>query len=166
MIRGFEKVSIEQWMNDHQEKYSYHEWKDTYNDIKFPKRATKHSAGYDIYSPFDFKLNPNEEIKFPLGVKAYMLEDEFMAIYPRSGLGFKYYTRLANTIGIGDSDYYNNDENEGHYWIKLRNEGNVTMYVEKGEAVAQAIFQKYLMVDGDSFNGETREGGFGSTTGR
>ena len=135
------------------------------SDVKLPRRATKHSAGYDIFSPIDFILNVGEEIKIPTGFKAYMLEDEVMKIYPRSGLGFKYYTRLANTTGIGDSDYYNNPDNEGHYWVKLRNEGDKDMIIKQGEAIAQAIFQKYLLVDGDNFdNGDKRVGGFGSTT--
>ena len=135
------------------------------SDVKLPRRATKHSAGYDIFSPIDFILNVGEEIKIPTGFKAYMLEDEVMKIYPRSGLGFKYYTRLANTTGIGDSDYYNNPDNEGHYWVKLRNEGDKDMIIKQGEAIAQAIFQKYLLVDGDSFdNGDKRVGGLGSTT--
>ena len=39
------------------------------------------------------------------------------------------------------------------------------MIIKQGEAIAQAIFQKYLLVDGDSFdNGDKRVGGLGSTT--
>ena len=35
--------------------------------------------------------------------------------------------------------------------------------IKKGEAIGQAVFQKYLMADGDNAEGE-RVGGFGSTT--
>lgn len=154
-IRGFEHVSNRQWN------------KDVGNEIcpfpPLPKRATAHSAGYDVYAPYAFTLEPNEEIKLPTGFKVYMKEDEFIMFVPRSGLGFKYYTRLANTLGIGDSDYYNNKGNEGHYWVKIRNEGNKTLSVKDHEAIAQAIFQKYLLVDGDNMEGEKRIGGFGST---
>lgn len=132
--------------------------------IKLPKRSTKNSAGYDFYAPYDIHLNPGEDIKIPTGIRAYMQEDEVLMIYPRSGLGFKYYTRLANSIGIIDSDYYYSD-NEGHIWVKLRNEGDKELVINKGEAFCQGIFTKYLLVDGDDFeNGKERNGGFGSTS--
>lgn len=59
-------------------------------DIQKPKRGTEDSAGYDICTPV--------EIRIPAGgiseavqtdIKAYMLEDEVLEIYPRSSLGFK-----------------------------------------------------------------------------
>lgn len=156
-VRGFEKVSLKEW---EKEGYSYLYW----NDIILPKRMTAHSAGYDIFSPIDFILNPGSEIKIPLGIKAYMLPDEFMMILPKSGLGFKFYTRLANTTGIGDSDYYNNPGNEGHYFAKIRNEGQQDIFIKQGDAILQAIFQKYLLVDGDDYTGENRVGGLGSTS--
>ena len=45
----------------------------------------------------------------------------FLGIYPRSGQGFKYGIKLANTVGIIDSDYYHSD-NEGHIFIKFVND--------------------------------------------
>jgi len=130
---------------------------------KLPQRATKGSAGYDCFAPYDITLEPNEEIKVPTGVKAYMNQGEVLLAFPRSGLGFKYYCRLANTIGIIDSDYINSD-NEGHIFIKLRNEGNKTMTIKQGEAMCQFIFMPFLLTDDDSFdNGSVRNGGFGST---
>lgn len=137
---------------------------DSYLKIKLPKRATSHSAGYDVYATEDFILCPNKDIKIPTGWKAYMMEDEKLVFHPRGGLGFKYYLRLANTTGIGDSDYYNNEGNEGHYWVKIRNEGDKELYIKEGDAIAQCIFEKYLLVDGDDFEGNTRIGGFGSTS--
>ena len=127
-----------------------------------PQRGTKKSAGYDIRSPFGFELLPGEDIKIPTGLKAYMLEDEFLDIRPRSGSGFKYFVRLANTTGVIDSDYYSNPENDGHIWIRIRNEGSKNWVVDAGDAVCQGIFQKYLITDTDSTNSD-RVGGFGST---
>ena len=159
-IRGFERISETQWLKDIDDPENY----GNINDIILPKRATSHSAGYDIFSTANSILLPNTDILIPLGFKIYMLEDEFFEIHPRSGLGFKYYIRLANTTGIIDSDYYNNLINEGHCFAKIRNEGHITVIVKKGEAIAQGIFQKFLLVDGDSYNnGNTRNGGFGST---
>lgn len=130
-----------------------------------PKRSTKKSAGYDIFSPIDFKLAPGKDIVIKLGIKAYMQDDEFLMIAPRSGLGFKFYSRLANTVGIIDADYYNNEDNEGEIAVKIRNESeDKELIVEKGKAICQAIFMKYLLVDGDSTDeGGERKGGFGST---
>ncbi len=59
-------------------------------------------------------------------------------------------------------DFYNNEGNEGHYWLKIRNEGDKMLSIQKGDRVAQAIFQKYLLTDNDEVD-STRTGGFGST---
>lgn len=165
-IRGFEYISEEQFIKDALEIFniSIEAIKIMYKDLKLPKRATARSAGYDVFSPITFELKPGEEIKLPTGFKVYMQNNEWIGFLPRSGHGFKYYVRLANTMGVGDSDYYNNKGNEGHYFVKIRNEGDKRLRVGKGEAIAQAIFQKYLLVDGDNFEGEERIGGFGSTT--
>ena len=78
-------------------------------EIKMPIRATKKSAGYDFFAPFDIYLKPNEDIKIPTGIRSYMQDGEVLIAVPRSGLGFKYYARLANTLGVIDSDYYYSD---------------------------------------------------------
>lgn len=164
-IRGFEKISLDQFKKDLEiEIFDKNEnsVEDIYNSILLPKRATKNSAGYDVYSPFSFTLNPNESIKIPTGIKAYMLEDEYIKIVPRSSLGFKHFIRLANTIGIGDSDYYNNSGNEGHYFVKIRNEGITSLSIKKGDAICQIIFEKFLLADNDDVENE-RRGGIGST---
>ena len=158
-IRGFEKISKEQFKKDCEDNFVFID----YDEIILPKRATAKSAGYDVYSLFTFTLQPNEEIKIPTGIKTYMQDDEVLKAFPRSGHGFKYYIRLANTIGIIDADYFNNEGNEGHIWVKLRNEGIKPFSVKQGDAICQFIFQKYLLADNDSFDGETRIGGFGST---
>lgn len=155
--RGFEEISKKQFGKD------FDGLDVNYSDIQLPKRGTAKSAGYDVFAPFHIILRPGEDIKFPTGIKAYMLDDEVLFALPRSGQGFKYYIRLANTEGVIDSDYYNNADNEGHMWVKIRNEGNKIFDIEKGTAIAQFIFQKYLLADGDSFKGEERIGGFGST---
>lgn len=154
-MRGFEIISKEQFNKDFD--------KDMEIEIKLPKRSTRKSAGYDVYAPFDIHLNPNEDIKIPTGIKSYMQDGEVLVVVPRSGLGFKHYTRLANTLGIIDSDYYYSD-NEGHIWVKLRNEGDKELHIKQGDAFCQMIFLPFLLVDGDNFeNGNTRNGGFGST---
>ena len=155
--RGFEFISQGQYLEDFKGL--------TGVEIQLPKRGTSKSAGYDIFAPFDITLQPNEEIKVPTGLKAYMQDGEVLMAFPRSGLGFKYYCRLANTIGVIDGDYYNNTGNEGHMFVKLRNEGTKPMTIKQGDGMCQMIFMPFLLVDGDSFNeGAERQGGFGSTT--
>ncbi|HOA79659.1 MAG TPA: deoxyuridine 5'-triphosphate nucleotidohydrolase [Defluviitaleaceae bacterium] len=158
--RGFEVISEEMFNK------LFYPFDVKYEELKLPKRATAKSAGYDVFTPIDIILEPNEEIKLPTGIKSYMLDDEVLFAAPRSGHGFKYYIRLANTLGVIDADYYNNSDNEGHIWVKIRNEGNKIFAVNKGEAICQLIFQKYLLVDGDTFEGNERIGGIGSTNER
>lgn len=173
----FEVIGIEQFVEDFcgvdktraressKEKGIKEAYKLFKKNFKHPVRATGGSAGYDIFSLRDFSLEPNEVVNLPTGFKVYMPNNVGMLIVPRSGLGFKYFVRLSNTIGVGDSDYSDNEKNEGHYWVKIRNEGLVSMQVKKGEAIAQSIFINYLLKDGDEYGkGNIRKGGFGSTT--
>lgn len=155
--RGFQRVSEKQLHESYRGMAAA-------KDIKEPKRATALSAGYDIYTPIDILLKPNQSTIIPTGLKAYMLDDEVLSILPRSGQGFKFFIRLANTHGVIDADYYGNVNNEGHINVKIRNEGDKTFAIKKGEAFCQAIFQKYLLTDGDSFTGNERIGGTGSTS--
>lgn len=154
-IRGFKLISKEQYIKDFDVNVDI--------EIILPKRATKLSAGYDCYAPTDIYLEPGEDVKVPTGIRAYMQPGEVLIAFPRSGLGFKYYCRLANTVGIIDADYIQSD-NEGHIFVKLRNEGDKPMTIKQGEAMCQFIFLPFLLVDGDGFeSGNERNGGFGST---
>jgi dUTP pyrophosphatase len=160
-LNKFYKVSFEEFNKNFDDILKA---KNMYDDIILPKRATKHSAGYDFFAPFDFELKGGESIKIPTGIKCNMNEDLFLAIVPRSSLGFKYKMRLVNTLGVVDCDYFDNENNEGHIFIKISNENNEnkTLKVNKGEAFAQGIFFKYFLTEDDNVT-ETRTGGIGST---
>lgn len=159
-IAKFHKVSYEQFKKDIAGLLTDEEMiQSCYEQIKLPKRATKGSAGYDFYAPCTFTLKPQEEIKIPTGIRAEMDAAWVLQCFPRSSLGFKYRTRLNNTVGIIDSDYFYSD-NEGHIQIKLTTDKEVT--VEQGAGFVQGIFMMYgLTVDDDVE--EIRNGGFGST---
>jgi len=157
-IRGFEKISKEQFYKDVMFAND-----DLYDEYKLPQRATRKSAGYDFYTLYDFILKPGEEIKLPTGIKAYMQSNEKLDIRVRSSSGFKYNIRLKNQLGLIDADYYNNKNNEGHIWIALINEGNKDWAVKKGDAIAQGTFDTYLITDDDCPIEEERKGGIGST---
>lgn len=177
LLRKFEKVSYEQFYKDYISKVGIYippDFEDLgyniknfiinnlYNTILIPKRATRYSAGYDFYSTVKTTLQPNETLLIPTGIKVYMEDDEVLKIYPRSSLGFKYQVGLANTVGIVDKDYTDNLNNEGHIFIKLVNKGDNNVEINIGDAVAQGIFEKYLVTDDDDVINE-RIGGIGST---
>ena len=166
-ITKFEKVSVKQFLNDFKDSFpEYHETtiNEIYDSLTLPKRATVGSAGYDFYTPIDFILKPNETIKIPTGIRVSINEGWFLAIFPRSGLGFKYRLQLNNTVGIIDSDYYYSD-NEGHIFIKITNDSNEnkTVEIKKGQGFAQGIFMPFGICEDDDTD-QQRNGGFGSTT--
>lgn len=162
-IAKFLKVSEDNFISS-LDGFSKDEAKKIYDDIKLPLRATKYSAGYDFYSPFDFTLNPGETIKIPTGIRAKMREDYALFLLPRSGLGFKYRLQLNNTIGLIDADYFYSD-NEGHIFAKITNDSNEgkVISVKKGEAFIQGVFLSYGITEDDEVN-SIRNGGFGSTS--
>ena len=137
--------------------------KKLYDEYTLPTRSTKNSAGYDFVAINDFQIKPGEIKKIPLGIKVQMNEDEVLFLIVRSSMGFKYNVRMTNQIGVIDSDYYNNETNEGHMWISLQNEGKEDFIVKKGDHIVQGIFMKYLTVDDEEEINNVRISGFGST---
>ena len=135
-------------------------------NINLPKRTTKHSAGYDVEAAETCIIPSFKKGQKPTlvktGVKAYMGEDEVLILANRSSNPGKKGLILANSIGVVDSDYYGNPDNDGHIMFAFYNIKEEDIKIEKGERIGQAIFQKYLVTDDDISTG-TREGGFGST---
>jgi len=135
-------------------------------NINLPIRKTKNSAGYDVEAAEDcvipaFKAGVKPTI-VKTGLKAYCPPDEFYMLLNRSS-GPKKGLVLANGVGIIDSDYYNNPDNDGHFMFAFFNVSDTDVEIKKGERIGQVVFQKYLKVDGDNAEGE-RKGGFGSTS--
>ena len=132
-------------------------------NIQLPRRGSRHSAGYDFYTPTDLALEPGERTSFATDVKAYMGEDEYLAIYPRSSVGMRA-VMITNTVGIVDSDFYANPDNDGNIHILLHRLGDAPFYAKAGDRIAQGIFTRYLLADGDTFDtGPERQGGYGHT---
>mgnify|MGYP002639439463 CR=1 FL=1 len=128
-----------------------------------PKRGTKYSAGYDFAIIEDLEIKPGEIKMGVTGIKAYMMDDEVLKLYPRSSLPRRYNLTIPNNVGIIDKDYYGNDDNDGAIFVSLHNFGTETVTLKKGERVAQGIFTKYLTIDNEETVTNTRNGGFGST---
>lgn len=130
--------------------------------IKMPVRATKHSAGYDMYSPVDVTIEPNTMQMIWTDVKAQFEQDEVLFLCVTSGMG-KYGIMLANTIGVIDSDYYNNEGNDGNLGFRLYNFSDKPYQIKAGDKIGQGIFTKFLTVDNEQEITTTRVGGYGST---
>ena len=92
--------------------------RDGYENIILPRRATAGSAGYDFIAPYDFTLESGEEIVIDTGIRAKIADGWVLVILPRSGSGFKFGVRLANTAGVIDSDY------RGEIGVGLINNGD------------------------------------------
>lgn len=156
-MRKFEKISFEEFKKDVCDD------KELYKSYNLPKRQTKYSAGYDFESLIEYTLKPNEIVKVPLGIKVIMNEDEMLMLFVRSSMGFKYNVRMCNQVGIIESDYYNNESNEGHMYVKLQNEGIEDFEIKKGDRICQGIFVKFLTADDEENINNVRTGGIGST---
>lgn len=151
-------------------------------DVILPKRSTEHSAGYDFFAYKDITIPPSAQLKHVVdavtlyrrdvcefypsiiktGIKAYMEDDEVLYLYNRSSNPKKLGLVLANSVGVVDSDYYNNPDNEGEIGFMFYNLSDTSVIIKKGSKIGQGVFQKYLIADGDNTT-KKREGGFGST---
>lgn len=169
------------------------EWINAYKDqgLSLPSRATYQAAGYDLRAaekviiPSFWQYAVGHALReagqeaaafnglapdvvtptlVPTGLKAYMLEDEYLQITCRSSNPLKRHLVLPNGVGVVDHDYYNNPGNEGHIFVQLLNFGPKDVMIEAGERVAQGIFMKYYTVDDeDQTAAKNRQGGFGSS---
>ncbi len=152
-------------------------------EINLPIRKTKNSVGYDIEAAEDtiipsiwktvfnnmgkfLKGEKNYEVFKPTlvktGIKSYFNEDEGLFLANRSSHPGKKGLILANSIGIIESDYYENEENDGQLMFAYYNFFPVDVTIKKHEVAGQGFFQKFLITDDDKAVGK-RTGGFGST---
>lgn len=147
-LRGFEPVK----------KYAN-------KNITLPHRATKHSAGYDVYAAHAMTIPANGVRLISIGVKAYMQPGEVLYAFDRSSNAKRLHIELVNSVGVIDGDYYNNPDNEGEIFLQFRNLTAAPLTIEANTSIGQVVFMPLLLADGDSFeNGEERVGGFGSTS--
>lgn len=136
-------------------------------NIHLPQRSTMHSAGYDIEIAEDvvikaFKFGDKPTLVHT-GIKAYFKNNEWLLLANRSSNPNKRNLILANGIGVIDSDYYNNETNDGEIMFAFYNIGKENIFLKKGEKIGQVIFQTFGKADNDEGNISKRKGGFGST---
>ena len=157
-----------------------------------PTRKTNGSAGYDFYvaediiiPPYYVQLDKMAEYNSPItmgleevasktkelkarptlvssGVKCQLDEGLYLELSTRSSTPLKYWLILANSVGIIDSDYYNNEDNEGEIFFQLINLSPWSIRLKVGDCIGQGFIKQYDLTDND-FTDKIRKGGFGST---
>ncbi|TVY12432.1 dUTP diphosphatase [Candidatus Phytoplasma pini] len=131
--------------------------------INLPRRQTFLSAGYDLESAIDVQILPRQTVLVPTGIKAFFDYDKVLCVYARSSL-IKKNLMLSNGVGIIDSDYYNNTQNEGHIFVALYNLSDKNaVLIQKNERIAQCILQNFYLTKNDLASKRIRDNGFGST---
>ena len=103
-----------------------------------PFYATEGSSGVDLRANIDSKitLQPLERTLVPTGLFLELENGYEAQVRPRSGLAIKNGITCLNTPGTIDADY------RGEIKVILINLSNQPQVVEKGDRIAQMVFQK------------------------
>lgn|SRR5690625_1789815 len=133
--------------------------------ISLPEYATPGSAAMDLRACINdaVLLSPGHRVLIKTGLALNMKDPNIVAIIAsRSGLSLKHGIRVAQGIGVIDSDYH------GEIGVILTNDSSNPYTIEPGERIAQIMFQPVIQVDleyTDQFKNTTERGtgGFGST---
>ena len=157
----------------------------TSENAKMPKYAHLGDGAVDLYSPADYVIKPGETVLIPCDIKVALPYGYAFLIHPRSGTSLKTKLRIANSIGLIDSQYkgvigvimenvdapikdieYEFNEN-GQPIIKSIEHG-ATYYINKGERFAQMRLVEvptagFVQVKSVGEIGDDRGGGFGSS---
>jgi dUTP pyrophosphatase len=130
---------------------------------RVPTYATDGSGCFDFYARAEGTVNSHDPRLFDTGVAVEIPEGHVMLIFSRSGHGFNHLTRLANCVGVIDSDY------RGTIAAKLVNDGGPPFTVKAGDRIAQGMIVPVPRVEFQVVSQleETARGagGFGSTGG-
>ena len=123
-----------------------------------PRRATRNSAGYDVYAMQDMVVTTRPKT-FDLGFRFEDGDMPAMAgalLMPRSSTGNNKGLHLRGTLGLIDSDYRENVRA-----TLCVDEG--TAVFKRGDRILQFFIVSTLRVPGEIEPIEERNGGYGST---
>lgn len=135
-------------------------------DATIPKYQTAGAACFDLHAAYlDQAQRKGRSAVFGTGLAIEVLEGHVLLIFSRSGDGFRYGKRLANCVGVIDSDY------RGEIKVKITQDETVpTPDVHIGDRIAQAMLVPIPRVEFevvDELSDTARgAGGFGSTGGK
>ncbi|WP_425271755.1 dUTP diphosphatase [Paenibacillus protaetiae] len=121
------------------------------------------AAGFDLQAAVEeaVTLAPGERKLIPTGFAMAMPPELEAQIRPRSGLAFKHGITCLNSPGTIDADY------RGEVKVLLINLGQQPFVIERGERIAQMVFQAVPAVtiaEADELPDTVRgAGGFGHT---
>lgn len=129
------------------------------------KKKNKLSGCWEKYGAFYPSGNTFREVKPTLirtGIKAKFPTDEGLFLFNRSSNPKNRGLVLANGVGVIESDYYDNETNEGEILFAFYSLKLFSTQIKKGDKIGQGVFMPYKITDNDDAKG-TRRGGFGST---
>ena len=156
-------------------------------DVQLPKRATEHSAGYDLRAYLGeravkcsdgqgnvseracggevrarvFEIPPGTTALIPLGFKAKVPEGFEAQIRPRSGNSFKRNLMIPNSPATIDADY------PDEWMVLVRNlSATEPLVIVDRERIAQMVLARHEspeFVEGKVSATTGRKGGLGST---
>lgn len=132
---------------------------------RLPQRQTEGAACFDIFTVEDTVLAPAEDtacaVLVRTGVAFQIPQGYHMKIFLRSSTGLNTKLRLANHVGIIDSDY------RGEVFLLLENTGYGPTRIPAGTRIAQCLIEKNIPVvfeEVDALEMTARgTGGIGST---
>lgn len=133
-------------------------------DAMLPSRQTQGAAGYDItpYLTVPVTLAPGTITLLRTGIKVYVQSGWVLMLVVRSSVGTRRHLAIPHSLGIIDSDYVDNPDNEGEIMLPLWNFGSAPQTIDPGTRLAQGLFMPYGVTTDDSVLAR-RQGGFGST---
>lgn len=123
---------------------------------KWPAYQTAEAAAADVAVPTPVVIPPHETVKVDLLLSFGIKEGYQIMMFPRSSLLVK--KGIMQPVSIIDSDY------TGHVHVPLHNLTNETVYLDKGERVAQIqVMPVYNCTSFEHLNKERGQEGFGTT---
>lgn len=130
----------------------------------------RHEDYYGFVKPMELNevaaVTRDLKTKIPLvstGMKCHLNPNQYLELSVRSSTPLKHWLICGNSVGIIDSDYCNNPDNEGEIFFQLINLSPFAIQLKRGDKIGQGIIKTYGITDDDAASGD-RVGGFGSTT--
>lgn len=124
-------------------------------------KGTNNSAGYDVVASENVILKPWQSSMVSTNLFIEIEQGYEGQLRSRSSLSTKHRLILLNGIGTIDSDY------RGEIKVPLLNLGNEEYQINKGDRIAQLVFNKLVDVEHLEVErleeSERGKGGFGST---
>jgi dUTP pyrophosphatase len=162
-IHGVNLKELEKTFENNQPKMTL-EFIKVHENAVSPSYNYPTDSGFDLHSTEGVGVPPQSRMLVGTGLK-FNIKDGFeMQVRPKSGLALKQGLTVLNTPGTVDSGY------DGEVKVILYNSSHDTVYIEKGQKIAQAcicpvVNGKWIQTkEVTEINGKDRgNNGFGST---